>query len=64
MISLVKPFLNGRKEEQETEKEEKKVVLQEEPKQEPEPQEIPKVEIDGKYIPLTSGTCECTLTRH
>ena len=27
------------------EKEEKKVVLQEEPKQEPEPQEIPKVEI-------------------
>ncbi len=26
--------------------------------------QIPKVEIDGKYIPLTSGTCECTLTRH
>lgn len=46
-------------EEQETEKEEQKVVLQEEPKQEPEPQEIPKVEID--YTPYCDEKAELLL---
>lgn len=25
--------------------------------------QIPQIEVDGEWVPLTSGTCECTLTR-